>query len=93
MKLYGLGPQLYFKSQFNTFDCVVRYLPPILHTFPTVYCTSCESEFVKCQDTDLSLLIISFILMNCMFNQLGMLSKGNLDDDHYQSLFRVKPAT
>lgn len=24
MKLYGLGPQLYFKSQFNTFDCVVR---------------------------------------------------------------------
>ncbi|XP_074629841.1 voltage-dependent L-type calcium channel subunit alpha-1D-like isoform X2 [Acropora palmata] len=23
MKLYGLGPQLYFKSQFNTFDCVV----------------------------------------------------------------------
>ena len=26
MKLYGLGPQLYFKSQFNTFDCVVRYL-------------------------------------------------------------------
>ncbi|XP_048587790.1 voltage-dependent P/Q-type calcium channel subunit alpha-1A isoform X2 [Nematostella vectensis] len=22
-KLYGLGPQLYFKSQFNTFDCVV----------------------------------------------------------------------
>ena len=26
MKLYGLGPQLYFKSQFNTFDCVVSYL-------------------------------------------------------------------
>ena len=24
LKLYGLGPQLYFKSQFNTFDCVVR---------------------------------------------------------------------
>ncbi|XP_068694848.1 voltage-dependent calcium channel type A subunit alpha-1-like isoform X3 [Montipora foliosa] len=23
LKLYGLGPQLYFKSQFNTFDCVV----------------------------------------------------------------------
>lgn len=25
LKLYGLGPQLYFKSQFNTFDCVVRH--------------------------------------------------------------------
>ncbi|XP_020626974.1 voltage-dependent R-type calcium channel subunit alpha-1E-like isoform X3 [Orbicella faveolata] len=23
LKLYGLGPQLYFKSQFNTFDCLV----------------------------------------------------------------------
>ena len=60
-----------------------------------MHCTSCESEliFVECQDTGLSLLIISFILMNCMFTQLGMLSKGNLDDDHYRSLFRVKPAT
>ena len=25
LKLYGLGPALYFKSQFNTFDCVVRH--------------------------------------------------------------------
>ena len=23
LKLYGLGPRMYFKSQFNTFDCVV----------------------------------------------------------------------
>ena len=58
MKLYGLGPQLYFKSQFNTFDCVVRYLTPVLHTFPTVHCTSncCESEFVREAHKGFSLL-------------------------------------
>lgn len=25
LKMYGLGPRVYFKSAFNRFDCAVRY--------------------------------------------------------------------
>ena len=25
LKMYGLGPKLYFKSSFNCFDCVVSF--------------------------------------------------------------------
>ncbi|PFX23935.1 Voltage-dependent calcium channel type A subunit alpha-1 [Stylophora pistillata] len=55
LKLYGLGPQLYFKSQFNTFDCVV------------VCCGIIELIISKAEGTSLGISVLRLLRLLRLF--------------------------
>lgn len=64
LKMYSLGPRLYFHSSFNCFDCSVSILSPSLYLLSTV-------ELSRLPFCSISLLlyvclsVLSFVLLSC----------------------------